>query len=248
MVQSLPFSQFLRAKHIVSNKGKWLEMVATMTNEFKDRSYPSTLIQTQFDRVNDMNIETKGIQRQERFPFVSTFSSFSPKIGAILKKHWPIVRTSFPQISKFQSTSMQAYRKSRSLRDNLVKSQIPQTAVPKQSFFGVQRKGSFPCLNCTNCKIMVKGEEFKHPGNGTSYHLQHYLTCLSEWVFYGLWCPCNLVYVGETTHDLRTWLNNHLCSIRKKRMDLPVSKHCSEMVPPLHCLGLCATLKTKGGG
>lgn len=77
-------------------------------------------------------------------------------------------------------------------------------------------------------QINVKGEEFKHPGNGTSYRLKHYLTCMSEWIIYILWSPCNLIYVGETTCDLKTRLNNHRYSIRKKRMDLPVSKHCSE--------------------
>lgn len=55
MVQSLPFSQFLRAKRIVSKKEKWLETAAKMTNDFRDRGYPSSLIQKQFDRVNDMD-------------------------------------------------------------------------------------------------------------------------------------------------------------------------------------------------
>lgn len=55
--------------------------------------------------------------------------------------------------------------------------------------------------------------------------------------------PCNLVYVGETMCDFKTRLNNHWYAIRKKRMDLPVSKHCTEkghsewdihFVPPLN--------------
>lgn len=59
--------------------------------------------------------------------------------------------------------------------------------------------------------------------------------------------------LGETTHDLRTRLNNHRYSIRKKRMDLPVSKHFSERGHgewDLRCMVLDGVppLKKGGGG
>lgn len=68
--------------------------------------------------------------------------------------------------------------------------------------------------------MMTKSEYFIHPGNGSQYEIKSYL-CLSNWIIYTLVCPCGLIYVGETTCDLRY-------TIRKKRLDQPVSKHCVE--------------------
>lgn len=55
--------------------------------------------------------------------------------------------------------------------------------------------------------------------------IKQYMTCDTEWVIYALWCPCNLVYIGETKCDFRTRLNNHPYTKRKGRTDLPVSKY-----------------------
>lgn len=68
----------------------------------------------------------------------------------------------------------------------------------------------------------------KHPQSGKSYDIKHHLTCNSEWAIYVLWCPCQLLYVGETTCTIKTRMNGHRYSIRKHRADLPMSKHFSE--------------------
>lgn len=50
MVPSLPLSKLLRAKRITSKK--WLQTAAKITEDFKDRGYPSPLSSKQLDRVN----------------------------------------------------------------------------------------------------------------------------------------------------------------------------------------------------
>lgn len=100
---------------------------------------------------------------------------------------------------------------------------------PKQQYFGTRRMGTFPCLNCINCKLIEKGDCFVHPGNDKKFQINNYYTCTSEWIVYILWCPCKLIYVGETKCDLKTRLNNHRYTIRKQRLDLPVPKHFSEL-------------------
>lgn len=75
---------------------------------------------------------------------------------------------------------------------------------------------------------MAKGESFTHPKINHTYQINHYLTCSSTYVIYVLWCPCRLLYVGETRDDMHTCLNQHRYSIRKGCLDLPVSKHFTE--------------------
>lgn len=98
---------------------------------------------------------------------------------------------------------------------------------------------------------MVKGEEFHHPGRQLTVRLKHYLTCSSEWIIYILWCPCNLIYVGETTCDLWMRLNNHRYTIQNKCLDLLVSKHFNEQghsERDLCCMAVDHVLPFQRGG
>lgn len=152
-----------------------------------------------------------------------------------------------------------SYRRARNLKDQLVKSEIQKTTVPREGFLGRPRVGSFPCLSCINCKWMQKGNTFVHPSTGVEYPIKKYLTCNSDWSVYILWCPWGCLYVGETTCDIKTRLNNHKYTIRKGRLDLPVSKFFFEKrhnewdlkfmvldrIPPLKKGGDCLTLLKK---
>lgn len=134
----------------------------------------------------------------------------------------------FKNIPCLQTPPLLSYHRCTSLKDRLVKNDVPIERTGKLIFLGTSRKGSYPCLNCVNCKLMVKGEEFVHPESGARFKLKYNLTWLSDWVVYIIWYPCKLIYVGETTHDLKTRLNQHHYTVRMKHLDLPVSKHCVE--------------------
>lgn len=121
-----------------------------------------------------------------------------------------------------------SYRRPENLRDLLAKTEVRSQTGKIKTFIRPHKKGSFQCLSCINCKLILKGSSFKHPVTKTMYQFNHYLTCNSEWVVYLIICPCSFLYVGETTCTLKTRLNGHRYSIRKKRMDHPVSKHFVE--------------------
>ena len=97
---------------------------------------------------------------------------------------------------------------------------------PVQTYIGSKRRGCYPCLHCVNCQFMIKGDKFIHPISGALSEIRQFLTC--DFAVYVLTCPCGLLYVGETTCDMNTRLNNHTFTIRRKRRDLPVPKHLTE--------------------
>lgn len=76
-----------------------------------------------------------GKDKGRRIPFVSTYSESSPKIGQIIRKHWGILKNSFPQIEDFQSPPVMAYRQGKSLKDTLVRSDVSTTPIVKQVFW-----------------------------------------------------------------------------------------------------------------
>lgn len=136
--------------------------------------------------------------KKEEEAFVSTYNDLSSKVSNILGKHWPILKSTFSSIPEFQNPPLMAYCRSKNLKDLLVKNDIG------------------------------KSHSFRLSDAGKKYQIRHYLNCDSDWVIYLVWCPCNLYYVGETTCTLKTRLNGHWYSIRKQRLDLPVSRHCTE--------------------
>lgn len=197
-------------------------------NSFKEDIH--TLIQQHKQRVSNIDRQsllTRGTKRDKliRIPFVSTYGETSGQVSRIIKRHWSIISKSYPSITEFNVPPLMSYRRSRNLRDRLVKSIVPVPPKIRQTYLSTQKQGCFPCLTCVACKSLQKGPVFIHPTTNEAFRITQYLTCDTEWVVYALWCPCGLLYIGETK-NIR--LTNHRYCIRKKRLDLPVSKHFFE--------------------
>ncbi|CAJ0950515.1 unnamed protein product, partial [Ranitomeya imitator] len=135
----------------------------------------------------------------ERIPIVTTYVEESRDVANIIKKHWGMLGKCLPNVKEFKMPPLFSYRKNRNIKDYLVKSDI-----------GPIKKN------------------IQHPETNKVYQIKHYLTCNSDYVIYLLMCPCNLWYIGETICAFKVRMNQHRCTIRKKRMDLPVPKHFTE--------------------
>lgn len=229
MVKSLPLSQMLRVRRIVDTEDRVDKALAEMVTKFKERGYPHTLIELHKKTVRGLKREealrSKTKKGQSRIPFISTYCDWSERIGRVINKHWYIVQNCHSNIKEFMDRPLLSYRRPTNLHDRLVNSDVGPLSTKKQTFLTVSKKGSFPCLSCISCNYMAKGDSFVHPKTNKRYKIKFYLTCNSNYVIYVLWCPCDLLYVGETRNDMKTRLNQHRYSIRKKRLDLPVSKH-----------------------
>lgn len=233
-VESLPFSQLLRARRIASKEEEIGITMDNMTKGFRERGYPLNIIDAHRDKVMKLNrLETLNPKmtkkKLNRIPFVSTYSDKSSDISRIIQKHWSVISRSFPHIEDFRVPPLMSYRRAENLMDRLVKTEMKTHTGKTQTFIRPRKTGCYPCLGCVNCKMILKGEFFEHSDTKRKYQLKHFLTCNSEWVIYVIICPCSLLYVGETTCTLKTRLNGHRYSIRKKRQDLPVSKHFYEV-------------------
>lgn len=126
---------------------------------------------------------------------------------------------------------MKAYRRNKTLRDLLVRSEFKpeRQDEKKMTFLGSKRKGCYPCLNCIQCNLVIKGNNFSHPRTNKKIIINGFYTCQSSYVIYILTCPCNLLYVGETTQKIKDRIAQHRSTIRHPQSSLPVSRHFSEM-------------------
>lgn len=202
--KSLPVSQLMRVKRIVSDENTSTDRLNEMASKFRQHGYPNHLLQNHISKLADttrgtlLHGQTTRSNLPDRPVCVTTYTPVSHKINRILNKHWHILQKGHP--SNFQTRPLMSYRKGRNLRDNLVKADMgPDTTPTQTTISGSQNPGSFPCLNCAQCNNIQKLPTFSHPHTGKQFKIQGHFACNSDYVVYLNKCPCRLAYVGETT-------------------------------------------------
>lgn len=129
MLKSLPYTQMLRARRIVTDKDEVEDTLEQMATTFRERGYPKALVETHKPKVLGLDRQQLLVSKHPqtkvgRLPFISTYNELSPKIANILGKHWPIIGDSFPQIEGFKIPPLMSYRRSQNLKDLWVKTDI----------------------------------------------------------------------------------------------------------------------------
>lgn len=111
------------------------------------------------------------------------------------------------------------YRRSRNLKDEIVKS---KTTISKST-------GSRPCgkKGCEVCKHVTPRESAESTNSKFTYKIYGNLNCDTSNVVYLLECgKCHKQYVGQTMTPFRLRFNNHRSHVRS-RPSIPFSKHMS---------------------
>lgn len=125
MIRSLPYSQILRVKKIVSVESALDESLDSMNSKFLSRGYPQSLVRSHVERGKSIRHEEVVSSKKDpklclkRIPFVSMYGELSPKISSIINKHWPII---YPTISEFKTRLLMSYWRPQNLTDRLLKS------------------------------------------------------------------------------------------------------------------------------
>ncbi|CAJ0936993.1 unnamed protein product [Ranitomeya imitator] len=234
MVESLPWSQLLRVRRIVSNDTLVDKRLDEMCLKFLARGYPGTdLAGFKARALSKERVELLGPRvralTDKRIPFITAYNSLSNQISGVIRRHWPLLSLGHANIQEFQLPPLLSYRRNRNLKDELVVSDIGSSKRELQTTFGRPSLGNFPCLNCACCNNMVKGASFYHPHTGRKYEIRKRYTCKTSFAVYVLSCPCGLYYVGATTMEVRARISKHKSTIRTRRVELPVPRHFHDM-------------------
>ncbi|XP_069502072.1 uncharacterized protein [Ambystoma mexicanum] len=220
-IESIPFSQFLRYRHIISEEVEYTKRTAELKEKFEKRGYQPSIITTCAEKANSINrqgaLQPKEKEEQEKLVYVTTFSQQSPKIKKIIKKNWSIL-TLDPMMKRlFPETPLFAYSKSKSMREHLIKADLSAEKRTQETY-----KGTTPCHNCNN---LITGNTILHPHKGYKINLHHSSTCDSKNVIYGIKCPCGIYYVGMTMRKAKIRWSEHKSNIRTGAIKSPVTQH-----------------------
>ncbi|XP_069492437.1 uncharacterized protein [Ambystoma mexicanum] len=220
-IESIPFSQFLKYRRIISEDEEYNNKMEFLKSKFEKRGYQPTNITTSVDKVSRISreeaLKPKVKTEAEKLVYVTTYSQQSPKI---IKKNWttltldPMMKRLFPEPPLF------AYNTSKSIREHLIKADFSAERETHENF-----KGTTLCYNCNNCNNLIKGNTITHPHKGYKIKLHLSSTCDSKNVIYGIRCSCSIYYVGMTTRKAKTRWSEHKSNIRTAAIKSPVSQH-----------------------
>ncbi|XP_073497333.1 uncharacterized protein [Phyllobates terribilis] len=217
--RALPKSQHNRVDRIVSDVDTKKIRHEEMNVRFRQRGYPPYIL----NQSTQPNTKRK---EESRLVFVSTYHPFGGSIIKCIKKHWPLLGQSYPEVLEFSDSPLLCHRRPRNIRDHLIKADVGSTHIgPIQRTLATPRRGTFPCLGCLQCSNVTKGDTFTHPLSGKRFPIKEYFSCDSTYVVYLIKCPCGLGYVGETTQHIRDRISQHKSTIRCRRTMLPIPAH-----------------------
>ncbi|CAJ0954363.1 unnamed protein product [Ranitomeya imitator] len=223
--KSIPCSQFERLRRIVSDPIVRSQRLNEMEGKFSLRGYPPRMLKQCRNTISSK----KDSGSPPRIPLVHTFHPFLYKFHNKIRKHWHILRDSFPEVPEFQIPFMPCFRHPNNLRNKVVRADIgSRLTMPKQLFLRTQKKGTFPCLQCAQCANVLKGPKISHPQTGADIPIQVFFTCNSKQVIYAIKCPCGKVYVGETMQTIKERISHHKSDIRCGKNHLPIPYHFQE--------------------
>ncbi|CAJ0959327.1 unnamed protein product [Ranitomeya imitator] len=234
MVESLPWSQLLRVRRVVSSDTLIDERLNEMCQKFLARGYPKADLDgfkmKALSKEHDELLTPRvAAESNKRYTFVTAYNGLSNRISAVIRRHWPLLSRGHANVNEFQLPPLFSYRRNRNLRYELVVSDVGSSRRDLQTTLSRPSLGNFPCLGCACCNNMVKGASFHHPHTGKKYEIRKRYTCKSSFVVYVLSCPCGLYYVGETTMEVKPRISKHKSTIRTKLIELSVPRHFHEL-------------------
>lgn len=220
---SIPFSQFVRARKICSEDEDFEAHAHRMYSIFRERGYNTDTMTLALDRVRRMHrddlIENNTAPtEEERIRLISNYNKQNPRMKDIIHKyddHIKQTRRKTINPQDFQVT----FSRAPNLANILVHSQHPHLK---------KTPGTKPCNKpCATCPLMQEGTTITSR-TGQEFKINGSFDCQSHHIVYCLTCKkCKKQYIGESSQTLNKRIRGHISSINTKK-DTPVAHHFNQ--------------------
>lgn len=214
---SIPYSQAIRLRRICSDTHDFDTSSKLLLGYFLNRGYPYKLLTESIRKARSMDRDsllTTNMGNPKRIiPYITEFNHHN----AYLAKKFYNTRSKVKVPgSQYTDRTMMTYRRSRNLKDLLVRTRYPVTT---------SKSGCTPCGNCPVCPRIQKTDIVHSTHNSYSHRISGYIDCNSANIIYMITCNrCRLQYIGQTSNSLSRRYTEHINSIRRKD-DVSLSNH-----------------------
>lgn len=142
----------------------------------------------------------------------------------VLADHWTILLQD-PFLKPFIPDRPQVtYRRAPNLKTKIAPSKIRSRRTVLDKPILLPLIGMFQCRK--TCQYIQHGKK-SFTTKGVTHTLKDFYNCSSDFVVYGLTCPCGLLYVGHTIQALRTRFGEHRRSIESDIDPLKDGPQCA---------------------
>ncbi|XP_069502378.1 uncharacterized protein [Ambystoma mexicanum] len=223
--ENLPIGQFLRLRRNCTDLEDFTRASRALKQRLSARGYPQKCINRAYKRAKYANrarcLQHEPSIKEDRITCVSTFSPISNALRKVIKQQWHILTTEdfSPKQPRF------AFKRQKNVRDWLVHTYPAIRPFSSQSTLWNLPPvvGHFKCGHCSVCDLTDNYKSIDL--NGKVWNLRSFSNCASEWLIYGIKCPCNLLYIGKTSRTVRLRICEHRSCLKNKTENKPLVSH-----------------------
>ncbi|XP_072010737.1 uncharacterized protein [Engystomops pustulosus] len=227
----IPVGQFIRLRRNCTLDDNFKSNALDLTSRFRNRQYPKRVISQAYQRARNSSRSDLLTPKKARTPpqlgIYTMYNNQWGDIWKILNKNWYILNTESRLQPFIDKKPKLVAKRARNLKDQLMKSHFVRPSKPLGR--GLRLQGSFPCGDCSVCPLLRPTKEFTNPLDQKRFFLPNYINCKSKNIIYALICPCQKVYVGQTTQELRKRVQQHISSINNAHVHFSQGKHLSSV-------------------
>ncbi|XP_072010910.1 uncharacterized protein [Engystomops pustulosus] len=213
---SILIGQFVQVRRNCTMDEDFRRNALELTECFKNRGYPKRIISRAYQRAAQSRREDHLRPRVKPMEFkggiVTTYNNQWGAVKKILDNNWNILMAETRLKTHIAQRPRLIAKRATNLKDNLMRSHFQRTKTSLNC--GTRITGSYACGECMICPLMRPTKQVTNPKSNKIFTLHNYINCKSQNVIYGLICPCEKIYVGQTTQQLRKRVQQHLSSIR----------------------------------
>lgn len=215
--ESIPFSQAVRLRRICSDIHDFDTATKQMAGFFTNRGYPYRLLTDAIRKARHLDrdelLKNNARNTGTIIPYIIEFNHHNAFLATRYQKFKKKTREPGKQ---FTDNTMITYKRSRNLKDILVRSRYPSTTPTP---------GCSPCGHCDICKHVLRTNSITSYYNKYRHQIKSQINCQSVNLIYLISCTkCKKQYVGQTSNSLGRRFREHLNTIRR-REDVSLSEH-----------------------
>ena len=232
----MPYSQFLRVRRICSSTEDFETKAIEMGKNFICRGYPDKIISEAFIKtlrtprhtlLLDKELDESKTENNKNFYGITTFHPTFKGYKSTITNNWDFLTKSNQTKNLHEHRVIYGNRRSKNLRDELVRAKLVYPKPPKAESTTAVAHG-LPCAtkSCRYCpKIDTTGTITSTYTNRT-YSTKIRVDCKSNNLVYCITCKtCKSQYVGMTMNRLMDRFQGHFYNITSKRKEHAIGRH-----------------------
>ena len=225
--RNIPKGQFIRVRRICSKNADFYKHCTTLASFFEKRGYNKIFLERSIKEVSKITREklleeTMKVKQDPQMIFVCDWHPNLSRLSTSLKKHFHLLQNDRKAKKVFTSTPMVAYRRTRTLKNILVKNKLSEDCSSNQN------TKTEPCRKpkCRMCKDIASTDTITNKKKNIKIKAEAGGNCQTTNLIYAVICTRhNAICVGQTGCSLASRFSKHRHDIKNRPDNTEIAEH-----------------------